>query len=68
MTNRKFCINAKVPLKLSPKRKVTISSTKSDSKTVSLEKISMSTNKPLAAIKPPSTPAAKIKITGEKML
>ena len=35
--------------------------------TLSLEKISMSTNKTLAAIKPPKTPAAKIKITGEKM-
>ena len=55
------------PRKLSPKKKVNISSTNNKYKVLFFVIISMSANKPVAAIKPPKTPAVITKITGKKM-
>ena len=67
ITNRKFCINANGPIELSPKKKVNISSTNKNSKTIFFENSRISTNNAVEAKKPPKIPAIIIIIAGKKM-
>ena len=67
IANLKFCANTNGPIKLSPKKKVNINSTKNSSKTFFFENIRISTNIAVEAKKPPNVPAIKIITAGKKI-
>ena len=67
IANLKFCANTNGPIKLSPKKKVNISSTNNSSKTFFFENIRISTNIAVEAKKPPNVPAIKIITAGKKI-